>query len=115
MDLETFRKNIENKGVKTGKIVFLSDGAILPIQEEKDLRSLVPVIYEFESKTDFKVEVVMQPSETAFESLEKNKFFLSERDYAQEKLVLMKNKQDFDVLTLKTSTHNPVFFKLTKK
>ena len=114
MDLEVFRKNIENKGVKTGNLVFLNDAVIIPIKEHKDLTLLTHVIYEFESKNNQTVEVLVQPSENHFDQLEEKKFFMSENEYAQEKLKLILEKQEFERISLKTNSSHPIYFKIQR-
>ena len=113
MDLEAFRKNIENKGVKTGAIAFMTDAAIIPIKEHNDLTLLAHVIYEFESKNNKTVEVLVKPSEKHFNQLEEKKFFLSDSEYAQAKLELMLEKQEFERITLKTNSNHPIYFKIS--
>ncbi|VVB71379.1 Uncharacterised protein [uncultured archaeon] len=115
MDLEAFRKDVERRGVKTSQLFFVNDCAFLPIHEEKDLRFLAPLFYEFESKSDFRIHVLTKPDSFSFKKLEDDKYFLSDREYSEKKLELLLEKQDFDMATVKTNSVCPVFFKFARK
>ncbi len=115
MDLEAFRKNIENKDVKTGKLYFVNDCAFLPIHEERDLSFLTHLFFEFELKSDFKIQVLTKLDNRVFHKFEDNRYFLSDKEYSESKLNLMIEKQDFDIAIVKTGCNAPVFFKFTKK